>query len=209
MTPEVDLVLFDLGGVLVGLGGGVDAMQRLAGLTSPEEVWRRWLTCDWVRSFERGSCTPDDFARGVVDDWALSISADDFLEQFREWPEGVFDGARELLDQVRRRVRVGCLSNTNALHWGDHSTGWGLDDRFDVRFLSFEVGLVKPDREIFEHVSEAVGMPPHRIVFLDDNQLNVDQAVVSGFVARRVRGPDEARAALEELGVIKGRRSGG
>ena len=205
MAQGVDLVLFDLGGVLVRLGGGVDAMQRLAGLTSPEEVWTRWLTCAWVRSFESGSCTPRDFAQGVVDDWSLSISAAYFLEQFRAWPDGVFEGARELLDQVRQQVRVGCLSNTNALHWSDHSSKWGLDDRFDVRFLSFEVGLIKPDREIFDHVSETVGVAPHRIVFLDDNQLNVDQAAASGFVARRVRGPDEARAALEDLGVIRGR----
>ena len=46
---------------------------------------------------------------------------------------------------------------------------------------------------------------PSRIVFLDDNILNVDQASEIGLVARRVHGPGEAREALLELGVITNR----
>lgn len=122
MTTRFELVLFDLGGVLIRLGGGVSAMQRLAGIGTAEEVWRRWLSCEWVRSFERGRCKPEEFARGVVSDWELSIGANEFLEHFRGWPEDLFDGARELLDELRGNVQVGCLSNTNSLHWSDHSS---------------------------------------------------------------------------------------
>jgi glucose-1-phosphatase len=201
--PEIDLVLFDLGGVLIRLGGGVDAMKRLAAIETAEEVWRRWLSCEWVRSFERGTCSPGEFASGVVDDWGLSISPTAFLEQFRGWPEDLYDGARELLEKTRRTVPIGCLSNTNALHWADHSAKWALDGYFDHRFLSYEVGLVKPDREIFEHVCMRLDLRPERIVFLDDNALNIDQACALGFQAYRVRGPGEAREALEELGIVR------
>jgi putative hydrolase of the HAD superfamily len=144
-----------------------------------------------------------------VGDWALPITPARFLEQFRAWPEDVYDGARELLVEVRGNVPVGCLSNTNALHWADHASRWNLDDCFDVRFLSFEVGMLKPDREVFEHVSEMVGLPAERIAFLDDNQLNVDQANELGFKAHRVNGPIEARAVVCELGVVRGRRFAG
>ena len=54
---------------------------------------------------------------GVVSDLALAISPAEFLERFRWWPEGLFDGAVELVNTVRAQVRVGCLSNTNAVHW--------------------------------------------------------------------------------------------
>jgi putative hydrolase of the HAD superfamily len=198
----VEVVLFDLGGVLVHLGGGVDAMQRLAGLESADEVWKRWLTCEWVRSFERGGCSPDEFAQGVVADWGLAISPADFLEQFRAWPEDLYEGARELVEEVRQNALVGCLSNTNQLHWTDHYVRWDLDRCFDLRFLSFELGMVKPDRELFEHVARTVAVAPERIAFLDDNQLNVDQAAGVGFNARRVRGPAEALAVLTDVGVV-------
>ena len=203
---EVKLVLFDLGGVLVRLGG-LSAMQGLARAPSDEELWDRWLACPWVRSMQRGQCQPDDFAVGVVSDLALTISPTEFLERFRWWPEGLFDGAAELVNTVRGRVRVGCLSNTNAVHWDQLRASWRVDQLFDVVFLSHEMGLLKPDREIFERVSSVAGCANEHIAFLDDSANNVDQAVSMGFQARKVTEVDQARAVLVELGVLPGHAS--
>ncbi len=181
---QVELVLFDLGGVLVRLGG-IGAMQGLASTGSEEELWDRWLACPWVRSIQRGQCQPADFAIGVVSDLALSISPAEFLERFRCWPESLFDGAVELVNTVRARVRVGCLSNTNAVHWDQLRGGWGLDRLFDVVFLSHKMGLLKPEREIFERVSSVAGCANEHIAFLDDSASNVEPALDMGFQARK------------------------
>ncbi len=170
-----DMVLFDLGGVLVRLGG-VPQMQALSGIDSEDALWARWLSCPWVRDFERGRCSPDDFAAGVIDEWGLGVTAEDFLERFRSWPEALFPGAVQLVDEVRTRCRVGCLSNTNQLHWAEQSSRWGLADLFEVAFLSYQLDLVKPDRAIFTHVTSALRLAPERILFLDDNTVNVEQA---------------------------------
>jgi hypothetical protein len=53
-SDTIDLVLFDLGGVLIELGG-VAAMMELAGIDTDDELWLRWLSCRWVRTFERGA----------------------------------------------------------------------------------------------------------------------------------------------------------
>jgi HAD superfamily hydrolase (TIGR01509 family) len=198
---DFDVVLFDLGGVLVRLGG-VEAMQHLAGIESEEELWHRWLTCRWVRRFERGLCSSGDFANGVVDDWGLTVTPEEFIEQFGAWPEGLFDGAEQLVQTTSARARVGCVSNTNALHWSEVASMGRLMDLFEVTFLSHELGLVKPDRELFDHVSEALGVPAHRIIFLDDNAVNVAQATSAGFTAVQVRGVDEAASALVTLGLL-------
>ncbi|HEU5116591.1 MAG TPA: hypothetical protein VFT74_07935, partial [Isosphaeraceae bacterium] len=55
-STAVELVLFDLGGVLIEVPG-VEAMIDLTGIDSAEEVWRRWLSCRWVRRFESGGCS--------------------------------------------------------------------------------------------------------------------------------------------------------
>jgi glucose-1-phosphatase len=192
------VVLFDLGGVLVRLGG-VAALQDLAGMVDETEVWTRWLACEWVRRFERGGCSASDFATGVVTDWRLPISADDFLERFREWPAGLYEGALELIESVRHQAPVGCLSNTNGLHW-DVMQEWGLASAFDHVFLSYRMGLVKPDREVFEQVARALGVAAAQVIFLDDNAINVDQAAITGFDASQVRGIDDARQALMDRG---------
>jgi len=197
---DFDYVLFDLGGVLIQVGG-VRAMGDLAGINDDREVWRRWLTCRWVREFERGRCSVAEFADGVVADWGLSIGAEDFAEEFRLWTGGLLDGARELVESTRNHVRTGCLSNSNALQWPEYVRS-GIVDHLDLVFLSHELNLIKPDREIFDHVLDVTGSPPDRLLFLDDNELNVVAARAVGINAVEVRGVDQARDALLELGVL-------
>jgi putative hydrolase of the HAD superfamily len=198
----VEIVLFDLGGVLVELRG-VAEMRALTTLATDDELWQRWLTCRWVRSFESGGCTAAEFAQGVVDDWALSITAEAYLARFRAWPTGPLPGAEALVAEVGRRVRVGCFSNTNALHYYEFRH-WPLVASFDDRFLSFDLGVLKPDREAFDRVAGVLPAPRDRVLFLDDNELNVQGALEAGFAARRVRGVEGARAALVAAGVLDG-----
>ena len=198
MTVEV--VLFDLGGVLVDIGG-IGDLGVFAGETSEDELWRRWLECPWVRRFERGHCDADSFSRGMVDSWSMSIEPEVFLEAFASWPRGLLPGARELVRSISSSSRVGCLSNTNALHADRHWTEFGIADLFEDRFLSHEMGLVKPDRAAFEYVIEVLGCPAERILFLDDNQINVEGARAAGLRAERTQGIDEARSILASFGL--------
>jgi putative hydrolase of the HAD superfamily len=199
--PEIDVVLFDLGGVLIEFGG-FEAMRVLSGIDDDDEMWRRWLTCRWVREFERGRCTADAFATGFVDEWSLEITPAEFLDEFATWPAGVFAGADELVAEVRGRLPTGCLSNTNSIHWDQNSGRWPLLTSFDFHFLSHELGVLKPDRDVFDRVAAQLPAPPERVLFLDDNDLNVDGAIDAGFRAARVRGVAEARAALVGAHVL-------
>lgn len=198
---SIAVVLFDLGGVLVDLGG-IGAMRELSAIDTDDEFWDRWLTCRWVRAFERGECTAEEFAAGIVEDWALTTDPAAFLDAFRDWPGRLFRGAEALVDEVHARLPIGFLSNTNALHWDNHFGTWPILERFEYRFLSFELGIVKPDRELFDLVAELLPVPASRVLFLDDNILNVEGALEAGFAARHVKGVDEARAALVDGAVL-------
>jgi glucose-1-phosphatase len=195
-------VLFDLGGVLVD-PGGIEEMKELSGIGSDDELWRRWLSCPWVHRFEAGRCSNEEFAAGVVSHWGLPVSPDSFLDAFAGWHIGPYPGADGLVDEVAAMTQVGYLSNTNAVQWDAHLAGSPLVGRFDFGFTSFELGLVKPDRAIFETVAARLpASSAGRVLFLDDNLVNVEGAVDSGFVARHVRGVDEARRVLVAEGVL-------
>ena len=201
MAPRIEFVLFDLGGVLVD-PGGVGPMRELSGIDTDEELWARWLACRWVRAFEAGRCSPEEFAAGVVGDWGLELEPAAFLEEFGSWPGRPYPGAEELVAAVRAPVGVGCLSNTNSLQWHANYEATPITEGFAFRFLSFELGMVKPDREIFDEVATRLPVPPACVLFLDDNAANVAGAHASGFVTRHVHGVDEARRALESESVI-------
>lgn len=199
---KTEVVLFDLGGVLVRLGG-VEAFGRMIGEGEESEIWRRWLASPWVRRYERGQCAPEAFAAGMVKENDLDLSPAEFLETFRAWPRGLFPGAQELVASLPEDIVVGCVSNTNDLHWNHQQDGPLIRSLFEVRFLSHELGLVKPDREIFEAVLSKLDRPGQAVLFLDDNQLNVEGARKLAIDAECARGVEGAKRVLASRDLLR------
>ncbi len=79
----------------------------------------RWLMSPWVREFESGQCSDLDFAAGLVAEWDLPYSAEEFLATiFPTWLDDPFDGAEQMVREHQRAPSsVGCLNNTNSLQW--------------------------------------------------------------------------------------------
>jgi putative hydrolase of the HAD superfamily len=194
-VTEVAAVVFDLGGVLAEVSG-VATMRELSGIDSDDELWRRWLHCEWVRRFELGQCTPEAFGEGVVADWQLPLTGAEFVELFGDWVAQPSDGADELVAETAEHVAVAMLSNMNAVHWERSVSTWPLIKRFDHVFMSFQLGMIKPDADVFAHVADTLAIDPQEILFVDDNVINVEGARAAGFQAERVRGVAEARAAV-------------
>lgn len=197
--PTATVVLFDMGGVLVELG----PLDEFLGVAVPsEEFWPRWLASPSVRSFERGLCTVDDFGAGLAEEFSLKLTPEEVIDRFRQFPRGLFPGAAEMVAEVGKRFPTGVLSNTNQLHWDTQREADRIKGLFDHCFLSYELGLVKPDAAIFERVAADLQRDPAEILFIDDNQINVDGARAAGFQASLTRGVAEARQALEAAGVL-------
>ncbi|MCF6471658.1 HAD family hydrolase [Nonomuraea sp. MG754425] len=100
-----------------------------------------------------------------------------------------------LLREARRRVRVVILSNAHDCLRTDLAA-LGLDTEVDDVYGSAELALAKPDPAVFAHVTEALGVPPHRCFFVDDLPENVAAARRAGWDAVRFRSPARLRAEL-------------
>jgi len=199
-----DIVLIDLGGVLIELG----RMTRVVAWTrqglSSEEFWDRWRESSTVKDFESGRMSPLDFGRAMVQELDLSVSAEDFLEEFRHWPKGFYPGAEDLIQRLSSRIRVACFTNNNELHWPTQRKAWGLDRLFFRTFASHEMGCAKPDRAAFEVVLKELGCPPGRILYLDDKRANVEAGRTLGLESYQVKGPAEVKAKLRSLDLLPG-----
>ena len=199
---KIDVILFDLGGVLVELAGVDQMIEWSPGIASHEELWRRWLESSAVRRFETGAIGRDDFALAIVDEFGCSVGADEFLAAFTWWPRSVFPGALDLVQSMRAHYRLASVSNTNEIHWDRFSNAWKLDAAFHHNFPSYLVGKLKPDAEYFEHVLADLDVAPARVLFIDDNAINVAAAAKLGLHTRRVVGVDGARQAFVDLGLL-------
>jgi putative hydrolase of the HAD superfamily len=198
---QIEIVLFDIGGVLARFAG-LEALRELTGAASELEVSARWLMSPWVRSFEAGGCTDEEFSEGIVTEWQLPYTGGEFLKIFPTWLDDPFEGAEQLLRDTGDRVSVGCLSNTNSLQWRGKISHWPIAKYFEHPFLSFELHAVKPDAAIYERVIEMLPVDPGAVLFLDDIALNVEGARAAGLRAEQAVGVSEARAVLTRYGLI-------
>lgn len=190
-----------MGGVLVRLGPYTDLVGDDS--MSADEFWSMWLSSPAVRRFESGVSTVEEFGEEIVNELGLPFSAQELIRRFLDWPKGLFAGAHELVRLVRESHPVAVLSNINALHWTSQRDHQTISRMFDVQFLSYEIGLVKPDLTVFHHVINELGVEPDAIFFLDDNQANVSAARGVGIDAVLVKTIDEVRQVLANRGVLR------
>lgn len=195
---ESKVIVFDLGGVLVE-SVGVDVLAaRFPQLGARSAVLERWQKSQAVMRFEHGMLSPKAFATAFIREWGLELDEAAFLELFGSWVTGFFPGARELVQGLRSRHRVACLSNTNAIHWARLP---GMEQIFDHCFVSFRSGFMKPDREAYTHALTSLGVEPGAVYFFDDLPANIAAARDVGINAFLVRGVAETEARLRAEGL--------
>jgi putative hydrolase of the HAD superfamily len=140
------------------------------------------------------------------------LSEDEFGERFGELlqiddhaglVDRMFGGVRpdeEMLGALRRAraagVRTGLVSNSMGAGRYDRST---FAELFDGVVISGEVGLHKPQAEIFLLGAERAGVEPEECVFVDDLRENCEGAEAVGMTAVLHRGAERTVPELERL----------
>jgi putative hydrolase of the HAD superfamily len=115
----------------------------------------------------------------------LNLSTEHAVDRFRQSyyaAEKINPGVLEILHRLRGHFRLAVLSNHPAgLHeWLEE---WQLARLFDPVIVSADVGLVKPDRQIFSLLLERLRLPASRVVFIDDTEEHVAAAESMGITA--------------------------
>ncbi len=196
--PRFDVLVFDLGGVLMDFAGFDELAQFMPGAPGRSEIRDRWIRCEAVRRFERGEIPCDEFATSVIEELEIVLSPSDFLRNFVEWAREPSPAAISLLRRLGNNHRIAALSNANELHTPLHRKRFKVV--IDTFYFSDEIGAVKPDREIFEYVIRDLDVPPNRIAFFDDTPVNVEAARGAGLTAHAVDGIADLTTRLRDLG---------
>jgi glucose-1-phosphatase len=162
-------------------------------------IKERWLFSPSVRRFERGEIASCEFAQSFITEWGLRLTPQAFVKEFASWPREFFPGAREIIRDLRTTYRVGCLSNSNALHWERFG---GFEEDFDITLFSHLLGAVKPDCEIFLLALRECGVEPSEVYFFDDCCANVRTAQSLGITAFHVDGFKSLQDVLRIQGLL-------
>lgn len=199
IRPE--LITFDLGNVLT-LVDEEPAIREIARLSKRDEraVFDVCYSPAAKKVLETGQITFREFVRRVDESLGLGVTFERFLEIFESalTPNQPIFG---LVEAVAARYRVALCSNTSEPHWMLERTRLPFGKRFDPAVVSYEVGAMKPDRRIYDAISDRSGVPHARIVFIDDMPANVEGARATGIQAIHFTGVAKLRNDLARIGV--------
>lgn len=200
--PSIKVILFDLGGVLVEWDGIQPLIELTRGRLTRGAARRFWLESPWIKKFETGQCTPNEFASGVISELHLSLTPEEFLQDFISWDRGVYPGGYELLAALKSHYTLACLSNNNPLHINRLREKGALEPYFHHWFVSYQTGLMKPEKQAFERVLAVLGSAPENILYFDDNQECVETAKGLGLMAYQVLGLEAVKQILRSLEIV-------
>jgi len=110
-----------------------------------------------------------------------------------------FSHAPDMNGLVRRGRALGLRTALLSNSWGNTYPREGWSEMFDQVVISGEVGMRKPELDIYRHTTKLLGIEPTEAVFVDDLPINVQAAVRLGMVGVLHVDYESTRAELEAL----------
>lgn len=180
--PVVQNIIFDLGGVFLDLDVN-KTIQAFLSLGFTEEMFNHDKNNEKVFwQFEVGTINPQQFRNGVRNLLGKEISDTEIDEAWNAMILGFKEEEIQLLLDLKSKYRTFLLSNTNIMHEKIYSDmldslmGIKMTDLFEKVYYSHEVGLGKPDPEIFSLVINENGLNPEETLYIDDTEKHIKSA---------------------------------
>jgi len=201
MPPQ--FLFFDLGNVLLKFCRERQFRQMSEVLGVPrEQIVEIATDHDLMVRYETGQMTSQQVHRTFCDTTGKECD----FEELRHAGSDMFWTNAPMIalvsDLARCGYRLGILSNTCKSHWEFCRNRFPtLQACSEQVVVSYEVGCMKPDPEIFAAAAQAAAVPPQQIYFTDDREENVAAAREFGMDAELFRTAAECAEQLRQRGV--------
>ena len=183
------LIAFDMGNVLLPFDH-MTACRAVAEKTGvrAQTIYERLFNSGIEGAFETGELDEKQFLATCSNALGVKLSVDWFRPA---WCDIFRTDTRmeELVAELRGRVDLCLVSNTNPWHFDYVQQRFGVLQYFDHCVLSYLVGSMKPSKAMYEQAISVVAGPRVRL-FIDDLEENVKAARSHGFEGIVFRGAE-------------------
>ena len=199
----IKCVFFDFDGVLRSWDYEANTMEEEYGFPHGG-MWEVAFTPENVVPAIRGEITDEQWRSNVAQMLTEKFLDSDVSGAMDAWQKhyGVLvPEVLEIITECKAKVPIAMLSNaTSRLNYDLEKLG--IADLFDFVFNASEIGSIKPEPDIYNHVLHVVGVKKSEAFFTDDIPENVDAAVRLGWTGHLFQNADGLRTALVESGVL-------
>ncbi len=207
------VVIFDWGGIVEShennlqdlKAAQVRLIKRFTNLLSDQEILERW-TNKTAEDVLIGATNKEEDIKDWVAINQKNMNINVPFEEFKKAYEEEFDLVRYYMDVVKYAhslkeiCKIAILSNLTPFDKKRIDKQYDLS-KFDYVYLSFEIGVRKPDRKIYEYVLEDLGVSPKDILFIDDDTDNILMAKECGWNTCKAYGYelDKIKDSVEQF----------
>ncbi|MBK6965056.1 MAG: HAD family phosphatase [Bacteroidales bacterium] len=189
MQPEkinlqgIKNIIFDLGQVLLNIDPNLSAKAFVKlGILDGVDFWGSRSSNEILINFEKGMISAGEFRQSVLEKLVAGVTSKQVDEA---WNALLLDLPATRVEKLRilaKTHRLFILSNTNQIHNECYISrfevefGYGMGQLFEKLWFSHQIGLAKPDPEIFRYVLNDGGLKPEETLFIDDTLVHVEAA---------------------------------
>lgn len=145
---------------------------------------------------DRGEYSDQEFYKAIAD------ASGEALDQVKKELEADIELNEPLIEYVRTfqgKYKLALLSNSSSEYLRNELAKYDLSKYFDEIVISSEVGLIKPEPEVFEHIMQKLGVKPDECIFTDDNPRHTHAAAELGIHSIVYRSVPELRQQIEKI----------
>lgn len=180
--------VFDLGGVIVKPMHLETIYKSFSWKISFEEFIEKFTSSKEAIALHKGLMTTEEYFSYLKQFIKKDIYFSDFLESYKKSKQGVYENVLSLLKKLKSSGnKIYLLSNIRKLDFDIFQENYDISI-FDKLFLSYELNLLKPSKEIYDYLIKKINTSPENIYFFDDSIRNVEVANASGINAYQVTG---------------------
>lgn len=192
------IILFDLGGVLLKQMNYHDLYSKLKCKISYYNFLKYWCTDKTVLDAHKGIISDDEHISNLLAYSKSNISLKQFYEIYSNLRGQFYKDTIDVIKLLKQKnYKIGLLSNLRLMDYqGCKREIKSLN--FDYLFLSYKIGYLKPDKEMYNYVIETCKCNPNNIIFFDDFIDNVKGAKDCGINAFLATG-DNIKAAISTV----------
>jgi len=184
---DIELILFDLGGVLIDIveHATENAFVKL-GTVDFEEKYTQFQQNQLFDLFETGQISAQHFINKLLDATRKGTSPNEVVHAWNAMILSFSEKKVQLILELAKKQRIALLSNTNELHMVEVKREWAkvsqvlFESVFEKVFLSHEIKQRKPHPETFVWVCEQLKVTPSKVLFIDDSPQHISGAQEAG-----------------------------
>lgn len=130
-----------------------------------------------IEAVDLGGITTTEFFQNISQYFNKNYNLDELFEVFLSCYDPYAD-IRSFLIDLKQRCEIALLSNFGDAFDFVDKRSWNYRDIFskDKIFVSYKLGMIKPNEDIYLYTLEKLGRKPEETVFIDDNKDNVETA---------------------------------